>query len=515
MKQNIRTQNKSAFVSRPPIVVVMGHIDHGKTKLLDAIRKTDVVASEAGGITQHIGAYTVAHAGRYITFIDTPGHEAFAQMRSRGAGVADIAVLVVAADDGVKPQTKEALGAITAAGVPYCVAINKIDKPHADPERVKNELAAEGIFLEGRGGTVPYAEISAKQHIGIDSLLETIMLLAELEDLRYDSSALARGVVIESHRDPQRGITATLLVRDGVLKKNHFVIAGNSLSTARILENFKGESVDAIRASEPAVVVGFDELPQIGAEFVALSNKKEAQERQSAAMSRETQQHDAPNISTPLSPSDEEPDQRVAVRVILKTDTEGSGEALMYEIEKIRGESFSISVLRAASGDVSLDDITLAASAKNAIIIAFGVECKPGVSELAEKEHIALAQYTVIYDVVDFLKKHIEKLLPAEVRRVVVGKAKVLKIFNDDGKKHIIGGKVIEGIIKKEFLFSLLRRGAVVGEGKTESVQQRKIAVSEVGAGEEFGALVTTSLPVAPGDTLEFFEEEIIPRILS
>ena len=497
-------------VHRPPIVVVMGHIDHGKTTLLDTIRKTSTAVAEAGGITQHIGAYIVTHGDKHITFIDTPGHEAFVQMRSRGAGVADIAVLVVAADDGVKPQTKEALGAITAAGIPFCVAMNKIDKSNADPERAKNELAAEGVFLEGRGGTVPCAEISAKHNTGIDGLLEIIVLLAELEDLHYNLFAPATGVVIESHRDPKRGVAATLLVLDGVLKKNNFVVAGVSYTKARILEDFKGASADTVRASEPAVVVGFDELPQIGAEFVALSNKKAALEKRDSARI----DADKASMSADTVPIREK-ELRIVMSVILKTDTEGSGEALMHEINKIQGEGFSINVLRVESGDVSVDDITLAASAQNVVIIAFGVWYKPGVKELAEKENITLAQFSVIYEVADFLKKHIEALLPAKVTRTTVGKAKVLKIFKEEEKRQIIGGKVFEGMVKKGLRFSLLRKDVMIGEGKTENIQQRKIAVSEVGVGEEFGALISASLPVATGDTLCFFEEETKKRTLS
>ena len=506
-----QTTKKDSVAPRPPIVVVMGHIDHGKTTLLDTIRKANIASGEAGGITQHIGAYIVAHGDKRITFIDTPGHEAFVQMRSRGAMVADTAVLVVAADDGVKPQTKEALGAIIAAGIPYCVAINKIDKPNADMECAKNDLAAEGVFLEGRGGTVPCAEISAKHNIGIDGLLETILLLAELEELCYNPAAPAKGVVIESHRDPRRGVTATLLVRDGVLLKNNFVVAGTSFAKGRILEDFKGESVDKISAAEPAVVVGFDELPEVGAEFAAFGNQKEALEHRKAALLHKSTQNDSPSAPE----FSEEEKQRVAVGVILKTDTEGSGEALMHEIEKIHADDFVINALRVESGDVSLDDITLAASAKNAVIIAFGVGYKPGVMELAEKEGIALAQLSIIYEVADFLKKYIEDLLPAKVKRKEMGKAKVLKIFKEEGKKQIIGGEVSEGGIKEGSRFFLVRRAVVIGEGKVDSVQQGKIAAHEVGAGEKFGALISISVPAVHEDVLEFFEEVTTQRTLS
>ncbi len=508
-----QTTKKDSAVPRPSIVVVMGHIDHGKTTLLDTIRKSNIASREAGGITQHIGAYIVAHGDKRITFIDTPGHEAFVQMRLRGTVVADTAVLVVAADDGVRPQTKEALGAIAAAKIPYCVAINKIDKPNADPERAKNDLAADGVFLEGRGGTIPYAEISAKKNIGIDGLLEIILLLAELEELRYDPLALASGAVIESHRDPKRGVTAMLLVRNGVLYKNDLVVAGMSFAKGRILENFKGESADAIRASEPAVVVGFDELPEVGSEFVAFRDQKEALVYRAAALLHKSAQTSAETGSGQIQSEEER--KRVVVSVIFKTDTEGSGEALVHETEKIQGDGFMINILRAASGDVSVDDITLAASAKNAVIIAFGVGYKQGARELAEKWNIAQTQCTIIYDVTDFLKKHIEELLPAEVKRTAVGKARVLKIFKEEEKKQIVGGKVLEGTAKKGLRFSLVRKDIVIGDGKTENIQQRTIAVSEVGAGEEFGALISASTLVAPGDILHFFEEETTKRILS
>ena len=352
--------------SRPPIVVIMGHIDHGKTTLLDYIRKSSVASSEvgppsvaageAGGITQHIGAYEVDHPStgsgqvKKITFLDTPGHEAFAKMRSRGAKVADIAILVVAADDGVKPQTKEALETIKNAKIPFVVAINKIDRPAADLEKVKNELATEQVFLEGRGGTVPYAEISAKQGIGIDHLLEVILLLAEMESIAADPKSFASGLVIESHRDSKRGVTSTLLIINGTLKKGEYVVAGEAVAKVRILENFKGEVMDSAGPSQPAVVVGFDKTPQVGAEFKTFFAQKDALLASLASAGKNASQKQSETKTTKETPS-------TILGLVVKTDVLGSAEAILHEIEKLKNEKLELKILRAGAGDLSEDDI--------------------------------------------------------------------------------------------------------------------------------------------------------------
>lgn len=509
------TENKHQVahtISRPPIVVVMGHIDHGKTTLLDTIRKSEVAAGEAGGITQHIGAYEVEHEGKRITFIDTPGHEAFGKMRSRGATVADIAILIVAADDGVKPQTKEALDAIKSAGIPYCVAINKIDKPAADVERVKNDLAHEEVFLEGRGGTVPVVEISAKANTGIDRLLETILLLAELEDLTYNPNDFASGVVIESHLDPKRGITSTLLVRNGALKKNEYIVAGPALTKTRIMENDAGKSVETVRGSAPVVVVGFDSLPPVGAEFKTFFSQKEALNFQRLFKEADLAGKSAAGV--PTVKVDTETVSGVSVAIIIKSDTEGSGEALIHEIKKIVAPGLTVKMLKVESGDVSQDDIALASSAQNPIIIAFRVAIRSGMSELAEKSSVTLSKFDIIYEVADYLKKKIEELLPPEKTRARIGRAKILKIFKGDARAQVLGGRVIEGKIRKGARFEVLRRNNAIGEGIVESLQSGKLTAAEIEETQEFGALTNTSITIVPEDVLEIFEEEIIKRTL-
>ena len=511
MKEN--TQPNKNSTSRPPIVVVMGHIDHGKTTLLDTIRKTEVAAHESGGITQHIGAYEVEHNDKHITFLDTPGHEAFGKMRSRGAKVADVAVLVVAADDGVKPQTKEALEAIREAKIPYVVAVNKIDKPAADAERVKNELAQEEVFLEGRGGTVPVVEISAKAGTGIDQLLETILLLSELENLSCNPKKFAEGVVIESHRDPKRGITSTLLVREGTLKKNEYVVAGSALAKTRLMENFRGEPLDQALPSMPVVVVGFDELPLVGLGFRAYFSQKEAMaaERLAEEEKRKARALSAHSFSAIL-PAEEV--KEIIVGLVIKGDTEGSVEAIEHEVKKIGENGFHIRFLRKEAGDVSLDDVALASSAEHALVVAFKTNVNQDALDLAEKSSITIQRFDIIYEVSDFLKKHIEALLPPEVRRAPLGRTKILKLFKGEAKNQVIGGRVVEGVARKGARFTILRRGNVIGEGKIENLQSGKMNATEIDTGQEFGALTNSSLTVAPEDVLELFQEEIIKRKL-
>ncbi len=530
-------ENLSASERRPPIVVVLGHIDHGKTTLLDYIRKSTVAQKESGGITQHIGAYEVTvipHAVRAfgsetqarrddsvehrITFIDTPGHEAFSKMRSRGATVADIAVLVVAADDGVKPQTKEALSAIQEAKIPYVVAINKIDKPNADPERAKNELAGEEVFLEGRGGTVPSVLISAKEGTGVDQLLETILLLADLETLEANSEDTASGVVIESHVDSRRGTTSTLLVRNGTLKKGEYVVAGEAISKIRILEDFRGKPIESAGPSSPVVVVGFDKIPHVGFEFKTRMSQKEAEaevEKNKKSADQKKNQPTASQQNTDM-PGDISENRSPAsiLGLIIKSDTAGSVEAIEHEIEKIKGEGFIIKFLRKDAGDVLEDDVKLASSGKAGLIIAFRVGIKSGVIDLAERNGVEIKKFDIIYEITDFLKEKIESILPPIRTKEIIGKVKILKIFGGEAKNQIIGGRVLEGILKKGARFSIVRRSTVIGEGKIENVQSGRVTVSEIEKNKEFGALTNSSINIAEGDGLEVFVEQETRRKL-
>ncbi|MDP2669309.1 MAG: translation initiation factor IF-2 [bacterium] len=501
MSNEAKTQNS---VVRPPIVVVVGHIDHGKTTLLDHIRKSNVAAGETGGITQHIGAYEVEHDGKKITFLDTPGHEAFSKMRSRGAKVADIAILVVAADDGVKPQTKEALAAIKANSLPYLVAINKIDKSGADIDRVKSELAKEEVFLEGRGGNVPFVEISAKEGKGINELLETILLMAELESFTADPGKFSSGVVIESHLDKKRGITSTLLVREGTLKKGEYVVAGGAQTKVRILEDFLGKPADYGLPSSPVVIVGFDKLPQVGIEFKAFFSQKEAAEEV-----RKFKEAIAPGKKSDFpGKSDFEEGAKVVLGVIIKTDVLGSGEAIRHEIDKIKSEKIDIKFLRIEAGEVSADDVKLVSSAKNSIIVAFKTGIAQDAKDLAERMGVEIAPFQIIYEVSAFLKTRMTSILPAEIKRTVLGKAKILKIFKGEKDSQVVGGRVTEGALKKNAKYDVLRRENKIGSGKIGNVQSGRTNVGEVAAPDEFGALCDSSIALAAGDTLEAFLEE-------
>lgn len=512
MSKNLEDKNRNLVV-RPPIIVVMGHIDHGKTTLLDYIRKTKVAASESGGITQHIGAYQVTvgqdksndFASRKITFIDTPGHEAFSKMRSRGARVADMAILIVAADDGVKPQTKESILAIKEAKIPYLVAINKIDKESADPEKVKNELAGEEIFLEGRGGNVPFVEISAKGGQGVDHLLETILLLSELEDLKADVQKNAEGVVIESHLDSKRGITATILLKDGTLKKNQFISTGRATAKIRIFEDFNENPIENAGPSDPALVVGFDKIPLVGSEFRAFLSQKEALEYAKnfiAGMEKK---------SLIFSGSREELPE---VGIVIKSDTAGSAEAIVGEIEKLKREYYNLKILRADAGDVSDDDIKLAGSSNNPLVVVFRVKTSSSTKDLGKKMGVGIWNFEVIYDIYNFLKSKIEDILPSEITNKILGKAKILKIFPSAGKSQIVGGKILDGILEKGARFLIFRRSNKIGEGKIDNLQVGKIDARKTEAGREFGAKVASSIEITPGDELEAFKEETIKRKL-
>lgn len=492
--------------NRPPIVVVMGHIDHGKTTLLDYVRKSNVAARESGGITQHIGAYEAEFNGKKITFIDTPGHEAFSKMRGRGAKVADIAILVVAADDGVKPQTKEALAAIKTAKIPFLVAINKIDKPNANIERIKNELAEAEVFLEGRGGNVPYAEISAKAGTNVPHVLETLLLMAEMENLKSDESLPASGVIIESHLDSRRGITATLLVREGALKKGEFISAGGAVSKVRIFENFAKKSITLAGPSSPAVVVGFDRLPQVGAEFRAFKSQKEAE---AAARLEKPPGSSKPGFETSQKPGFFPPDGfsgKPQLGIVIKTDVAGSVDAILHEMNKLKNDNIDVKILRAEAGDISEDDVKLASSAPNSLILGFKVSLAGEVRDLGERLGVTMAIFEIIYEIPDFIKGKIAKLAPPVLEKTIVGRAKILKIFSaKGGKNQVIGGRVSEGALKRGAGFYVLRRGNKIGEGKFENLQSGRVDAPEV-AGGEFGALISSKIAVLAGDELENFE---------
>ena len=492
---------------RPPIVVFVGHIDHGKTTILDWFRKTKVAEKESGGITQHIGAYVVLHTSshtgeqKHITFIDTPGHEAFSRLRSRGANVADVAVLVIAAEEGMKPQTKEALELIQSTKTPFVVAINKIDKQEANPERVKQELAKEEIFVESYGGKVPSVEVSGKTGKGMDELLEVILLMADLEHLRANPAKQAEGVVIEAHRDPKRGTTATLLIRDGSLHSGDYVLAGGSAESVKIFENFAGKSIRCAGPSEPVRLAGFKEMPAVGEAFSSFAKRQDAE----AAAERERSTENDVKKSSGVPEESGKP----VFNLVLKADVVGSLEALEGLIKRFESDRVGINILRRDTGDISESDVKLARATGRVTIIGFRVEVDSSTRLLAEKTNVHMLTGDVIYELVDEVKKEIEAFIPSEITRIELGKAKVIKVFKKDGARHILGGRVTEGELKKGAFADVVRMKEAVGRATIVQVQHNKIDTSSVEAGKEFGALLEFRGTIEEGDILHVFEEEV------
>ncbi len=495
----------NVLLPRPPIVVIMGHIDHGKSSLLDYIRKSNVVAGEAGGITQHLSAYEVSHpvkagAADRITFLDTPGHQAFSKMRSRGAGVADIAILVVSAEDGVKEQTKEALRAILDAKIPYIVAINKIDKPNANIERTKQNLAENEIYLEGFGGEVPFVPISAKVGTGVPELLDMLLLVAEMENLLGDPSLPAEGIVVESHIVPSRGTSATLIITNGTLKKGTFIVADESMSPVRAIENFMGKQVTEATFSSPVQITGFDSLPPVGSTFRMYTSKKEAESAQAALHEAHVKEGVKVVARTiPLA------DDALVVPVVIKTDVAGTLEAIEKEISKIERERVVIKIIAKGVGTIGENDAKLASGASSAIILGFHTKVERSAVDVAERFGVTIKTFDIIYELTDWLEKEIDSRTPKVLGEEVVGTLKVLKMFSATKHKQVIGGKVTTGFIEIGAQVKIMRRDEEVGRGKIVELQAQKIATKKVEEGNECGLMVDAKIEVASGDVLEAF----------
>ncbi len=506
IKSKTTRSQKEHVQVRPPIVVVMGHIDHGKTKLLDWYRKTKVVEEESGGITQHIGAYEVTHQGKRITFIDTPGHEAFSRLRSRGAKAADIAVLVVAADEGVKPQTKEAIDIILKNDLPFAVAINKIDKSEANSERVRSQLAETGVLVEGYGGKVPAAEVSAKGGKNMDALLEILLLLADLEALKADPLKPAEGTVVETNIDPKRGISATLLILDGTLKKGDIVAIGKSVETIRILEDFLGRGIDEAGPSSPILVAGLSGAPGAGDTFKTF-HSKEAAEDFIASLPEDTAKEKAGSPTSDVN--------KPVFNIILKSDVAGSKEALEDSLKKLDSEIIRVRILRSEAGDINESDVKLAQATNLVTIVGFNVKVNPAVRELAENSNIRIIRGEIIYEIMNEVKRAMEDMLPPETKRTDLGRAKILKMFKKDGNKQIVGGRVEEGIIKKGAKADIKRgKDVAAGSGLILELQRNKVNAGEVEKGAEFGVMIDSKTAIQEGDVLEIFEEEVVKRTL-
>jgi translation initiation factor IF-2 len=482
-----------ASSKRPPVVVVMGHIDHGKSTLLDYIRKSNVVAKEAGGITQHLGAYEVLHNENKITFLDTPGHEAFSAIRERGARVADIAILVVSAEDGVKPQTVEALKSILSEKIPYIVAINKIDKPGADIERTKQSLAENEIYVEGYGGDVPVVPISALTGEGVPDLLDMIMLVADIQDLKANSDVLAEGAIIEAGLDNKKGIYATLLIKNGTLESGMHVVTDDAFAPVRILEDFTGKAIKKATFSSPVRVVGFNKIPNVGAPFLIFKDKKAAEEMAASykpVPKKLAQKKSADTISVPL---------------VIKADAIGSLEGIEHELAKINNPKVSIHIVTQGVGNINEGDVKTAQSNPDIIILSFNSKPDPKAKSILERSTIRVESFNVIYNLVEFVKNLVLSKVPKEYVDEVSGIAKILAVFSKTKDKQIIGGKVQQGSLLVGSEVKILRRDAEIGRGKIRELQKQKIKADEVTEGFEFGTMVESKIEIAVGDKIQGF----------
>ena len=453
-----KTKNLTTNISkRPPIVVVMGHIDHGKSTLLDYIRKSNSVDSEAGGITQHLSAYGVSHktkdgAVENITFLDTPGHEAFQKMRLRGADIADIAVLVVSAEDGVKPQTLEALASIKQADIPYIVAINKVDKPSANIMRTQTSLIENEIYIEGMGGDIPWVGISAKTGENINELLDTIILVADLAELQADLNAPAVGKVIEGKMDPKRGNTATLIVTDGTLKKGSFVVSGSSFTPVRIMENHLGKPITEAPPSTPVGIVGFADIPVVGAAFYTVDSKKEAE-----AACEANQPIKVENVR--------EINKLPTIPILIKADVLGTIEAIEHELSKFSSERIAVKIIGSGVGDISSNDVQNVSATKNSIIVGFNVKIERQAADLAERIGVEINTFDIIYELSDWLNNALKQRTPRIEEMKTTGKVKVLKYFSSQKNLHVLGARVGEGFIKLKQRVKITRRDIEIGKG--------------------------------------------------
>ncbi|MFZ2150222.1 MAG: translation initiation factor IF-2 [Minisyncoccia bacterium] len=499
METKNEKQNK---VTRPPVVAVMGHIDHGKSTLLDYIRKTNVVDCETGGITQCISAYEVLHkdeksVDRKITFLDTPGHEAFSKMRERGAEIADIAILVVSAEDGVKPQTIEAWKTIAESGIPSIVAINKIDKPGANVEKTKTELAENEIYLENYGGKIPFAEISAKEGTGVDNLLSLILILAEMEDFTGNPESDASGFVIEVNLDSRRGILATLIIKEGSLKKGMTVAVEQSLCSTRIIENFKGEQIDSATFSSPVRIVGFDKMPRVGAPFQSFQ-KKSAAEKFAEDWQEENNRTKSKKIET-------QDTTKKIIPIVLKADVSGSLEAIEKEIYKIKNDSAEFRIVASGIGPISESDIKGITSGENAIVIGFNVKADKSAFEIAQNRNVIISNFDIIYKMTEWLETQMEEKRPKIETLETTGRAKIIRAFSRTKERQILGGKVMEGQINLNSIVRIMRRDFEIGRGKVVNLEKMKAKTSTVEEGVEFGMMIESKTEIVAGDALESF----------
>jgi translation initiation factor IF-2 len=502
--------------SRPPVVTIMGHVDHGKTTLLDAIRKTSVASSEVGGITQHIGAYQVEHDSRRITFVDTPGHEAFTAMRARGAKVTDIAVLVVAADDGVMPQTKESIAHARAAGVPIVVAVNKIDLPDANIERVKADLASEGLQPEEWGGQTQFSEISAKQNIGLDDLLEKVLLVADLElELKSNPNAEASGPIIESRLDVGRGPVATMLVQRGTLQVGDAIVAGDAWGRVRALYDYRGNRIKQARPGDPVEIVGFDKPPAAGERCRVVENERHArslaQQRAIRLRSEQVARRSRRRVSLETLFSELQDGEVKDLNLILKGDVVGSVEAAVGELQKIQHSEVRVNVIHSGVGAITEGDVMLA-SASNALVVGFNVRPNAEARAAADRQGVDIRTYRVIYQLTEDIEKALVGMLSAVSTEHTLGEAEVRQTFRVSRLGTIAGSYVRNGVIRRGARVRVVRDGAVVHETTISQLKRFKDDVREVAEGFECGILLEGFNDIKEGDVLEAYEIREIER---
>jgi len=499
VKKAEKKKNKEVLQARPPVVVVLGHVDHGKSSLLEAIRDFKITKKESGGITQHIGAYEVEEKGGKITFIDTPGHEAFSAMRARGAEVADIALLVVDAAQLVQPQTKEAITAIKRAEIPMIVVLNKMDLPNANPEKIKGELSKADVLVESYGGTIPSVEVSAKEKTGINELLEVVLLVADLQELKVDTVSPAEGLIIESYMDDQKGPVATAIVQKGILKNKDIIATDLALAKIKHLEDFKGMPIKEAHPSQPVIILGFDKVPAVGEKFKTYNTVEDAE----AEIKKEEPKR---TIGSTVLESD--PSKKV-LNIILKGDVFGSLEAIDGMLKNLPQDKAVIRILKEEVGDIAETDAKLAEMSK-AIIIGFRVKISPTVVQFMKNDldrKLRIKTFDVIYELIQDVRNSLEKTLEAEITREDVGKLKTLLVFWAEKNRQIVGGKITEGGLRKGLKLEVIRDLKKVGAGRIINLQRDKKDADELKKGDEAGILFEGNVKIEKGDILQAYVE--------
>lgn len=506
------SNKKNNLQKRAPIVAIVGHVDHGKSSLLDYIRKTKVVDSEAGGITQHISAYevdwkTTDGKSSKITFLDTPGHAAFSSMRERSAHIADIAILVVSAEDGAKAQTKEAWKTVEEAGIPVIVAINKVDKPGANIEMTKNSLSEIGVYVESWGGTIPFIPISAKVGTGIDELLDLIVLQSEIIDLDYNPEDTATGVVLESFVDPKRGTSATLIIKNGAIHKGSVIQSGVTISPTRIMENFLGKAITEAHAGQAVKVTGFSDVPNAGETFNCFDKKSDAEKAQTEAklVAQEIKNMDDSHEEFQFLDDD-----IFVLPLVIKTDVLGTLEAVEKEIKNIQIENVKIKIISKAVGPVNEKDIQLAKSDKNSCVIAFHTTIDKKAREMSEIYGVKINEFDIIYKLSEWLQEFTKNAKPKKEVEEIIGSLKVIRVFNRSKDSQVVGGKVYSGSIKNKHMIQIVRKDVVIGKGRIVELQQFKQPATEVKEGGECGMMIDSKYDIAEGDFLQLIVKKII-----